>query len=159
MFLKPQVCVEYGNRTREHLSGHQSSYWLWTSVFNFSERELVSHTSPPYPKRRLNQYKEDDFYIKVLISNKLFSNYKFTRKIKAVYVDVYPLCLCWCVSILFMLMRIHFVYVDVYPFCLKTWYTSKFNSKVVFTEINIYDKHCIYIPVGRLYPQSKYISS
>jgi len=134
MFLKPQVCVEYGNRTREHLSGHQSSYWLWTSVFNFSERELVSHTSPPYPKRRLNQYKEDDFYIKVLISNKLFSNYKFTRKIKAVYVYVYP-------------------------FCLKTWYTSKFNSKVVYTEINIYDKHCIYIPVGRLYPQSKYISS
>ena len=32
MFLKPQVCVEYGNQTREHQSGHQSSYWLWTSV-------------------------------------------------------------------------------------------------------------------------------
>ena len=26
MFLKPQVWVEYGNRTREHQSGHQSSY-------------------------------------------------------------------------------------------------------------------------------------
>ena len=34
-FLKPQVCVEYGNRTREHQSGHQSSYWLRTSVLNF----------------------------------------------------------------------------------------------------------------------------
>ena len=43
MFLNPQVCVEYGNRTREHQSGHQSSYWLWTSVLNFSERELVSN--------------------------------------------------------------------------------------------------------------------
>ena len=28
MFWKPQVCVEYGNRTLEHQSGHQSSYWL-----------------------------------------------------------------------------------------------------------------------------------
>jgi len=28
MFWKPQVCVEYGNRTRQHQSGHQSNYWL-----------------------------------------------------------------------------------------------------------------------------------
>ena len=34
MFLKPQNCVEYGNQTREHQSGHQSSYWLWTSVLS-----------------------------------------------------------------------------------------------------------------------------
>ena len=49
MFLKPQVCVEYGNRTREHQSGHQSSYWLWTSVLNFSDltRTGVTH-SPPH---------------------------------------------------------------------------------------------------------------
>ena len=37
MILKPQICVEYGKRTREHQSGHQSSYWLWTSVLNFSD--------------------------------------------------------------------------------------------------------------------------
>jgi len=43
MFLKPQVCVEYGNRTREHHSGHQSSYWLWTSVLNFSDLTLSTH--------------------------------------------------------------------------------------------------------------------
>ena len=50
MFLKPQVCVEYGNRTSEHQSGHQSSYWLWTSVLNFSDltRTGVTH-SPPHP--------------------------------------------------------------------------------------------------------------
>ena len=49
MFLKPQVCVENGNRTREHQSGHQSSYWLWKSVLNFSElkRTGVTH-SPPH---------------------------------------------------------------------------------------------------------------
>ena len=28
MFLKPQVCLGYRNRTLEHQSGHQSSYWL-----------------------------------------------------------------------------------------------------------------------------------
>ena len=28
MFWKPQVCVEYGNLTRQHQSGHQSNYWL-----------------------------------------------------------------------------------------------------------------------------------
>ena len=50
MFLKPQVCVEYVNRTREHQSGHQSSYWMWTSVLNCSVwRELVSHTLHPTP--------------------------------------------------------------------------------------------------------------
>ena len=51
MFLKPQVCGEYGNRTRDHQSGHQSSYWLWTSVLNFSDltRTGVTH-SPPHPK-------------------------------------------------------------------------------------------------------------
>ena len=56
MFLKPQVCVEYGNRTREHQSGHQSSYWLWTSVLNFSDltRTLVSHTLHPTPLKRKN---------------------------------------------------------------------------------------------------------
>ena len=50
MFLKPQVCGEYGNRTREHQFGHQSSYWLWTSVLNFSDltRTGVTH-SPPHP--------------------------------------------------------------------------------------------------------------
>ena len=50
MFLKPQVCVEYGNRTREHQSGHQSSYWLWTSLLNFSylTRTGVTH-SPRHP--------------------------------------------------------------------------------------------------------------
>ena len=49
MFLKPRVCVECGNRTREHQSGHQSSYWLWTSVLNFSDltRTGVTH-SPPH---------------------------------------------------------------------------------------------------------------
>ena len=56
MFLKPQVCVEYGNRTREHQSGHQSSYWLWTSLLNFSDlmRTGVTH-SPPHPKFWVNQ--------------------------------------------------------------------------------------------------------
>ena len=50
MFLKPQVCVEYRNWTSEHQSGHQSSYWLWTSVLNFSDlmRTSVTH-SPPHP--------------------------------------------------------------------------------------------------------------
>ena len=45
MFLKPQVCVEYGNRTREHQSGHQSSYWLRTNVLNLSDltRTGVTH--------------------------------------------------------------------------------------------------------------------
>ena len=37
MFLKPQVRVECGNRTHEHQSGHQSSYWLRTSVLNFGD--------------------------------------------------------------------------------------------------------------------------
>ena len=37
MFLKPQVCEEFGNRTPEHQSGHQSSYWLWTSMLNLSD--------------------------------------------------------------------------------------------------------------------------
>ena len=47
MFLKPQVCVEYGNRTREY----QSSYWLWTSVLNFSDptRTGVTHSRPHPP--------------------------------------------------------------------------------------------------------------
>jgi len=46
MFLKPQVCVEYGNRTREHQFGHQSSFWLETSVLNFSDltRTGVTHS-------------------------------------------------------------------------------------------------------------------
>ena len=44
-FFKPQVCVEYGKRTRKHQSGHQSSYWLWTSV---NTRTGVTH-SPPHP--------------------------------------------------------------------------------------------------------------
>ena len=42
MFLKPRVCVEYGNRTREHQSEHQSSYWLWTSVLNFSRHTCLT---------------------------------------------------------------------------------------------------------------------
>ena len=46
MFLKPQVCVEYGNWTCEHQSGHQSSYWLWTSVLNFSN--LTRTHFPPH---------------------------------------------------------------------------------------------------------------
>ena len=48
MLLKPKVCVEYGNRTREHQSGHQSSYWLWTSVPNLSDltRNGVTHSTP-----------------------------------------------------------------------------------------------------------------
>ena len=52
MFLKPQICAEYGNRTREHQSGHQSSYWLQTSVLNFSDltRTGVTH-SPPHPTK------------------------------------------------------------------------------------------------------------
>ena len=52
MFLKPQVCVEYRNGTHEHQSGHQSSYWLWTSVLNFSDqtRTGVTH-SPPHPTK------------------------------------------------------------------------------------------------------------
>ena len=46
LFLKPQVWVEYGKRTR----GHQSRNWLWTSVLNFSDltRTGVTH-SPPHP--------------------------------------------------------------------------------------------------------------
>ena len=51
MFLKTQVCVQYGIRTSVHQSGHQSSYWLWTSVLNFSDQwELVSHTIHPKPQ-------------------------------------------------------------------------------------------------------------
>ena len=43
MFLKQHICVEYGNRTREHQSGHQSSY---TNVLNFSDlTRLVLHTT------------------------------------------------------------------------------------------------------------------
>ena len=57
MFLKPQVCVKYGNRTREHQSGHQSSYWLWTSVPNFSylTKTGVTH-SPPHPTKTSKSY-------------------------------------------------------------------------------------------------------
>ena len=35
---------KYGNETREQQSGHQSSYWLWTSVVNFSD--LTLHPTP-----------------------------------------------------------------------------------------------------------------
>ena len=48
MFLKPQFCVEYGNRTCEHQSGHQSSYWLWPSVLNFSELTRTGVLTPPH---------------------------------------------------------------------------------------------------------------
>ena len=60
MFLTPQVVVEYGNRTREHQSGHQSSYWLWTSVLNFSDlmRTGVTH-SPPHPQNNIGQDRKD----------------------------------------------------------------------------------------------------
>ena len=54
MFVKPQVWVEYGNRTSEHQSGHHSSYWLKTSMLNFREltRTGVTH-SPPHPTKDL----------------------------------------------------------------------------------------------------------
>ena len=44
------------HQTREHQSGHQSSYWLWTSVLNFSDltRTGVTH-SPPHPTTTVNQ--------------------------------------------------------------------------------------------------------
>ena len=60
MFLTPQVVVEYGNRTREHQSGHQSSYWLWTSVLNFSDlmRTGVTH-SPPHPQNNIGEDRKD----------------------------------------------------------------------------------------------------
>ena len=48
MFLKPQFCVEYGNRTCEHQSGHQSSFWLWASVLNFSELTRTGVLTPPH---------------------------------------------------------------------------------------------------------------
>ena len=50
VFETTGLCMEYGNRTREYQSGHQSSYWLWTSVLNFSDlmRTSVTH-SPPHP--------------------------------------------------------------------------------------------------------------
>ena len=51
MFLKSQVCLEYWNRTREHQSGHQSSYWLRASVLNFSDLTRTGcHTlsTPPH---------------------------------------------------------------------------------------------------------------
>ena len=60
MFLTPQVVVEYGNRTHEHQSGHQSSYWLWTSVLNFSDlmRTGVTH-SPPPPQNNIGEDRKD----------------------------------------------------------------------------------------------------
>ena len=56
MFLKPQVWVEYRNRTREHQSEHRSSYWLWASVLNFSDltRTGVTH-SPVHPTLQYEQ--------------------------------------------------------------------------------------------------------
>ena len=36
-------------RTREHQSGHQSSYWLWTSVLNFSDLSRTGVTVSPLP--------------------------------------------------------------------------------------------------------------
>ena len=38
-----------------------------------------SYSSSFYDGRRLYQYNKDDFFIEVLIVNKLFLNYKFTR--------------------------------------------------------------------------------
>jgi hypothetical protein len=54
MSLKSQVCEKCGNQTREHLYGYQSSYWLWTSVLNFSDltRTGVTH-SPPHPTKNI----------------------------------------------------------------------------------------------------------
>ena len=55
-----------------------------------------------YGDKRLYQYNKDDFFIYVLIVNKLFSNYKFTSNQREAfllinsldfYVFVYPCCL------------------------------------------------------------------
>ena len=56
MFLKPQVCVEYGNQTLEHQPGHQSSYWLWASVLNFSDLRKTVVSTPPHKKTSTVQY-------------------------------------------------------------------------------------------------------
>ena len=75
MFLKPQVCVENGNRTREHQCGHQSSYWLWTSVLNFSDLTITGVThSPPHPtnNKKFNIMMKTKFYwemVKFLFRN------------------------------------------------------------------------------------------
>ena len=67
-----------------------------------------------YGGRRLNHYNEDNFFIEVLIVNKLFLNYK----LQVINEKIFELAF----SLSF--------HVFGYPCCLKAWYESK--SKVVF---------------------------
>jgi len=89
MFLKPQVCMEYGNRTREHQSGHQSNYWLWTSVLNFSDltRTSVTHYPPQPTKMYVHVHTYVCIYICtcILIYSGLFIVYVY------LYIQVYLL--------------------------------------------------------------------
>ena len=62
--------MEYGKRTRKHQSGHQSSYWLWTSVLNFSER----HTLPTSPQLYFNC--EHFLFVYIVKQNKNFTDLK-----------------------------------------------------------------------------------
>ena len=64
----------------------------------------------------INQYNEDDFFIKDLIVNKLFSIYKFTsKKGEAFFIGNFSLFPCY-----------------VYTCCLKARYKLKLKKKFVF---------------------------
>ena len=54
-----------------------------------------------YGGKRLCHYNED-FFIKVLILNRLFSNYKFTNNQREAFlIDKFSWLICFCLSMLF----------------------------------------------------------